>query len=88
MYYYYATFLSIHVQIYKQRDLFGILLHQTEIRLYSPFSDKFRTKRINQKIQYDFGLFRKFGEDFSVCNATRYRADLYDAKGMAFACRY
>ena len=64
---------------YTQRNLFGILLNQTEIRLYSPFSDWFRTKRmsvwfqIKQKIvntiwfRFDVIWFRK---DFSVCELT------------------
>ena len=58
-----------------QRYLFEILLNQTEIRLYLPFSDWFWTKRtsvwfqINRKIVstiwFRFDLIR-FGKDFSV----------------------
>ena len=33
------------VSIYKQRNLFEILLNQPEIRLYLPFSDWFGTER-------------------------------------------
>jgi len=66
-------------QSYTQRNLFEILLNQTEIRLYSPFSDWFGTKRIsvwfqiNRKIVntiwFQFDLTR-FGKDFSVCSFT------------------
>ena len=60
---------------YTQRNLFEILLNQTEIRLYLPFSDWFGTKltsvwfQINRNmvntIWYRFDLIR-FGKDISV----------------------
>jgi len=66
-------------RLITQRNLFEILLNQTEIRLYSPFSDWFGTKRIsvwfqiNRKIVntiwFQFDLTR-FGKDFSVCSFT------------------
>ena len=61
-----------------QRNIFEILLNQTEIRLYLPFSDLFGTKktsawfRINRKMlntiwfRYDLVRFRK---DFSGCGS-------------------
>ena len=53
-----------HQTPYTQRNLFGILLNQTEIRLYVPVSDWFGTKRTpfgaksigKWQIQSDFGL--------------------------------
>ena len=36
---------SFMLKDYTQRNIFGILLNQTEIRLYLPFSDRFETKR-------------------------------------------
>ena len=60
---------------YTQRNLFEILLNQSEIRWYLPFPDWFRTKRmsvwfqINRKmvttIWFRFDLTR-FRKDFSV----------------------
>ena len=62
---------------YTQRNLFGILLNQPEIRLDLSFSNRFGTKRtsvwiqINRKIvnaiwfRVDLVRFRK---DFSVCS--------------------
>ena len=55
-----------------QRNLFWILLNQTKIRVYLPFSDRFRTKRtsvvfrINRKkvntiwFRFDLTRFRKY----------------------------
>ena len=37
--------MSEQVYIYYVRNLFEILLNQTEIRLYLPFSDRFGTSR-------------------------------------------
>ena len=63
---------------YTQRNLFKILLNQTEIRLYLPFSNWFGTKwtfvwfQINRKmvntIWLRFNLI-KFWKDFSVCTS-------------------
>ena len=60
---------------YTQRNIFGILLHQTEIKLYLSFSDWFGTERtsvwlkINRKLDntiwFRFDLIR-FRKDFSV----------------------
>ena len=38
-------------KIYTQRNLFQVLLNQTEIRLYLPFSDWFGAKRTSVRIQ-------------------------------------
>ena len=76
----YATYsrhyCSWHCWSCTQRNLFKILLNQTEIRLYLPFSDWFGTKltsvwfQINRKmvniIWFKFDLIR-FRKDFSVC---------------------
>ena len=61
---------------YTQRNIFGILLNQTEIRLYSRFSDWFGTKRTsvryytNQKmvntIWFQFDVIR-FGKYLPAC---------------------
>ena len=69
-----------------QRNIFEILLNQTEIRLYLPFSDWFGTKstsiwiQINRKMvntiwfRVDLISFRK---DFSVCNHVAWMAKVY-----------
>ena len=64
-------------QTYTQRNLFGILLNQTKIRLYLPYTDTFGTKRtyvwfqINQcivnTIWFRFDLIR-FRKDFKCTN--------------------
>ena len=59
-----------------QKNLFEILLNQTEIRLYLPFSNWFGTKQMSSWFQIDRTmkntiLFRfhliQFRKDFSVC---------------------
>ena len=81
----YLTFMWV----YTKRNVFEILLNQTEIRLYLSFSNRFWTKRssvwlqINRKIvntiwfRFDFIRFRKY---FSVCGykflCSSYRAHL------------
>ena len=67
----------VNLNLYTQRNIFEILLNETEIRLYLPFSDWFGSKRrsvwfqINRKmvntIRFQFHLIR-FRKDFSVCN--------------------
>ena len=62
---------------YTQRNLFGILLNQLEIRLYLPFSVWFETKRSSVWFHtISFGLVNtiwfqvsliRFRKDFSVC---------------------
>ena len=69
----------LHVYLTRQRNLFEILLNQTKIRLYLPFSDWFGTKRtffwfqlnwkMVNKIWFRFDLIR-FRKDFSVCIVT------------------
>ena len=66
----------------SQRNLFVIVLNQTEIRLYLPFSDWFGTKRtsvwfqINRKmvntVWFWFDLI-KCRKDFSVCIGRKYQ---------------
>ena len=72
-----AIFSSSAVSVYTRRIFFEILLNQTEIRLYLPFSDLFETERtcafvfrINRRmvntILFRFDLIR-FRKKFSVC---------------------
>ena len=82
-----------NVYMYSQRKLLEILLNQTEIKLYIPFSDWFGTKRtsvwfqIIRKIvytiwfQFDSSRFRK---DFSVCTVSIFRGKSTENK-FAFA---
>ena len=62
--------------ICTQRNIFEILLNETEIRLYLPFSDRFVTKRTSVWIQINHKMintiwFRvdsiRFRKYFSVC---------------------
>ena len=64
------------VPICTQRNLFEILSNQTEIRLYSPFSDWFWSKWMSVWIQINLKMVNtiwfwvdsiKFWKDFSVC---------------------
>ena len=71
---------------YTQRNLFGSLLNETEIRLYLPFSDWFGAKRTsvwfksNRKtvntIRFQFDLLR-FRKDFSVCVKQNFRSHAF-----------
>ena len=67
----------IFFRVYTQRNLFEILLKETEIRLYLPFSDWFGTERmlvwfhinlkVVNKIWFRFDLIRP-RKYFSVCS--------------------
>ena len=75
---------TLAADAHAQKNLFEMLLDQTEIRLYLLFSGWFGTKRtsvwfqINRKmvntIWYRFGLIR-FRKDFSVCTHGKIWAD-------------
>ena len=81
---YLCQYTGILMNNYTQRNLFEILLNQTKIRLYLPFSNWFGTKRtavwfkINRKIVntiwFWFDLVR-FRKGFSVCTAVRRSTD-------------
>ena len=71
-----TTFRNIFFTLYTQRNIFGILLNQPEIKSHSPFSDWIGTKRksvwfqVNRKViitiwcRVDLIRLRKY---FSVC---------------------
>ena len=49
----------VYCQCYTQRNIFEILLNQTEIRLYIPFSDWFEAKRTSVWFQINRKMLNK-----------------------------